>query len=158
MAGDRERCMAAGMDAYVSKPLRPAELLSTIDALFGTASNSSQPVEQPALDSITLLAGFGGNSRLLGEVIDVFVQDAPRLVAQMRDAAARGDRDALASTAHALKGSLGLFSKAGAYDRAARLVQFARAGELSGASRECATLEADVARLLRELAEYRRTL
>jgi two-component system, sensor histidine kinase and response regulator len=157
MAGDRERCLAAGMDAYVSKPLRPSELLASIDALFapdGEAPDGSRP----ALDSITLLAGFGGNSRLLGEVIDVFVQDAPRLVAQMKEAVRQGDREALAGAAHALKGSLGLFSKAGPYERAARMVQMARSGDLSGIAAMCDEVETEIARLLNELVEYRRSL
>jgi CheY-like chemotaxis protein len=159
MSGDRERCLAAGMDGYVSKPLRPAELLSTIDGLLAPSGASTATTAGPmALDSLTLLAGFGGNSRLLGEVIDVFVQDAPRLVEQLKDAAAKGDREGLASVAHALKGSLGLFSKAGPYEHASRLVQTARAGELSDVLVACGELEAEVARLITELAAYRSTL
>jgi HPt (histidine-containing phosphotransfer) domain-containing protein len=106
----------------------------------------------------SLLDSFGGNSRLLGEVIDVFVQDAPRLAAQMKDAAVQGDRQALASTAHALKGSPGLFSKGGPYERASRLVQAARAGELSGVLAECNEAETEVAELIKDLVEYRNTL
>jgi PAS domain S-box-containing protein len=157
MSGDRERCLAAGMDAYVSKPLRPAELLAVIDGFFSAAEPPSD-ASAAAVDAVALLAGFGGNSRLLGEVIDVFVQDAPRLVAQMKEAAVRGDRDDLAGAAHALKGSLGLFSKSGPYEHASRLVQAARAGERSGILAMCEELDAEVDHLLKELAEYRKTL
>jgi PAS domain S-box-containing protein len=156
MAGDRERCLAAGMDAYLSKPLRPTELLAMIDSFFAPPGTSAP--SQPSVDGVTLLAGFGGNSRLLGEVIDVFVQDAPRLVLQMKEAVVHGDRDAIASAAHALKGSLGLFSKGDAYTHASQLVQSARKDELSGIGATCSALEEEIAHLLHELAEFRRTL
>ena len=80
------------------------------------------------------------------------------MVEQMKDAAVRGDRDALASIAHALKGSLGLFSKAGPYEHVSRLVQSARAGELSGVLSACEEISTEVSHLLKELVEYRRSL
>jgi two-component system sensor histidine kinase/response regulator len=157
MTGDRERCLAAGMDAYVSKPLRPAELLATIDAVFAPAGVAAAAAA-PAIDAISLLAGFGGNARLLGEVVDVFRQDAPRLVSQIREAAARDDAEALAAVGHTLKGSLGLFSKGNAYASASRLVQTARTGDLASAAAEVETLDAEVVQLLQELSEFRKTL
>jgi CheY-like chemotaxis protein len=126
MTGDRERCLAEGMDAYLSKPLRPEDLLATIDGLLldgpatsrePRADRSSQRAEAtaigPSIDGAALLADFGGNSALMADVIRVFLSDAP---AQAGDAARRGGRrrrGAIAAAAHALKGSVGLFSKGG---------------------------------------------
>ena len=106
------------MDGYVSKPLRPEELFATIDDLFAAEAPADvAPVVarsgvESALDGPTLLAGFGGNRKLLGDVIDVFLEDSPNLMAAIRQAADRLDAPALASSAHALKGSIGLFDPA----------------------------------------------
>src|SRR5262249_45179004 len=138
MTGDRERCLEAGMDGYVSKPLRPDQLLATVDAL-ATSSKPSVPsdgvsasppppdasaslaqapdgrgggsrvlVDRPSLNGDTLLAGFGGNKKVLREVIDMFLVDGPELMSAVHRALQAGDGPALAASAHALKGSVGL--------------------------------------------------
>ena len=120
MTGDRERCLAAGMDGYVSKPLRPDELFAAIDGLFAGQNDAACSfIRCPAasLDAATLLAGFGGNRRLLREVIDVFLVDSPNLMTAVEQARAGRVGDALASSAHALKGSVGLFVQRGALTR-----------------------------------------
>jgi two-component system, sensor histidine kinase and response regulator len=144
MTGDRERCLAEGMDAYLSKPLRPEDLLATIDGLLihsPTTSReprperSGQPVEAtelgPSIDRVALLADFGGNPALMADVIRVFLSDAPAQVERLRGAVAAGDAAAIAAGAHALKGSVSLFSKGAAYEAARMLEQAARAGELA---------------------------
>ena len=136
MTGDRERCLEAGMDGYVSKPLRPQELFATIDDLFAAEAPAdvapvvSQIGVESALDGPTLLAGFGGNRKLLGDVIDVFLEDSPNMMAAIRQAADRLDAPALASAAHALKGSIGLFDQRNAYQTARRLERTAASGDL----------------------------
>jgi len=157
MAGDRERCLEAGMDAYLAKPIRPAELMGTIDALLARHSGAA-PSRPVPLDSMSLLAAFGGNNRLLAEVIDVFLEDAPRLLMEMKAAVERRDASALAAAAHAMKGTLGLFSKAGAYEGASRLTDLARSGSLAGVEVLAADLEREVHVLLDQLARLRRGL
>src|SRR4029453_16202803 len=85
MAGDRERCLEHGMDGYVSKPLRPEELLATIDGLF--------PPEQgrAAIDGPTRVAVFGHTPTVLAEVIRVFLSDAPGRAAALRAAIEAAD-------------------------------------------------------------------
>jgi CheY-like chemotaxis protein len=138
MTGDRERCLSAGMDGYVSKPLRPDELFAAIDRALGdgrpsraavpaaagesrTGEDGTPPTPATALDVPALVASFRGNRQLLREVIDVFLADTPSTLEAARRALAAGDTAALAASAHTLKGSIGLFGPGPAYDAAQRL-------------------------------------
>jgi CheY-like chemotaxis protein/HPt (histidine-containing phosphotransfer) domain-containing protein len=138
MAGDRERCLAAGMDAYLAKPLKPADLMATI-ARFFRASSTSPPTirgsedgasDIGSIDQAALLADFGNNRRVLVEVIGVFLNDAPAYLERIRTAAASGDAVEVAAASHALKGSVGLFSKGAAFEAVRALEQAAKAGDL----------------------------
>ena len=113
---------------------------------------------EPALDGPALLAGFGGNRKLLGEVIDVFLADSPTLMAAIQRAAEGRDAKALASSAHALKGSIGLFAQQEAYQTARRLERTATSGDLTGVQDACATLEREMAGLRGQLGELRKQL
>ena len=154
MTGDRERCLAAGMDAYVSKPLRQDDLFGAIDALF--ISRPAEPVRaEPALDEPALVAGFGGNRTLLLEVAEVFLVDSLALMAAITRAVDARDAGALVAPAHALKGSVGLFTQAGAYRTAQQLERMARSGDLADADAVRDALEADMAGLHASLLDLR---
>jgi CheY-like chemotaxis protein len=163
MAGDRERCLAAGMDAYVAKPLRPAELMATIEAVTagrqlsddvaGAAGAAGDPLERS-----TLLACYAGNARLLGAVIDTFLTDCPGMIAAIGDASARRDPAALASAAHALKGSVGLFGQTAAYEIAKRIEQAAKDQRLDGSESAARLLEREMTTLTGRLTDLRRQL
>jgi CheY-like chemotaxis protein len=186
MSGDKERCLEAGMDAYVSKPLRPDELLATVDGAVkssktdanaealsdvsgqgsseredgsrtGEANSESAPEGvAPSLNQAALLAGFGGNQKVLREVIDMFLIDAPERLTALRRAVESADAQALSSTAHALKGSVGLFVQAGAFETARQLERTGKAGDLQRAGALLASLETDMRALdttLRALRE-----
>ena len=157
MAGDREECLAAGMDAYVSKPLRPEELFATIDALCGcrTGPSAHAPHASGSVNVDTLLAGFGGNGQLVREVVDVFMEDAPAMISRLRDAAGIRDAAKLAAAAHALKGAAGLFAEGQAYESARRLERLAKTGDLSAVGPALADVEADVSQLIAELRTVR---
>ena len=158
MPGDREQCLAAGMDEFVSKPLRPAELFAAIDQFQPPSSRrvASEPAvttPEPArqVDGATLLASVGGTASLLSEVVGVFLTDIPGMLEQLRAAARDGNAGKLAAAAHAIKGSVGLFTEGDAFLSARGLEQIARAGDLSGVDAACADLEKAVAGLTREL-------
>ena len=154
MAGDREQCLAAGMDGYVSKPLRPDELFAAMDALVMQppgAVQSSTPVVGDTVDRDVLLAGFGGRADLLKHVVDVFLEDAPAILARINHALRAGNGTEVASAAHALKGSVGLFSQGEAYEGARRLEQLGRSGELADGEAVRAELEASLSKLLTQL-------
>jgi len=163
MAGDREQCLAAGMDAYVAKPVRAAELFSAIDtAIAGTPlSQRSALSPETTVSSVNvsaLLSGFGGRSDLVAEVIDVFLADAPVMLTRLRHAGAGADAGELAAAAHAIKGSAGLFSQGEAYERARALEIRARSGDASNAAAACDEIDASLSRLVSELRTLRNTL
>jgi CheY-like chemotaxis protein/HPt (histidine-containing phosphotransfer) domain-containing protein len=161
MTGDRERCLAAGMDGYLAKPLRPAELLAALEAFVPSGAASLPPAGRDGhapLDGVALLAAFDGNKRLLAEVIDVFLVDAPTMLNAVRQALDRRDGAAVASSAHALKGSVGLFAQAGAYDTARRIEHAGREGRLEEIGALFAALETELAATAVELGALRRGL
>jgi two-component system sensor histidine kinase/response regulator len=169
MTGDRERCLAAGMDAYVSKPLRPAELVATIDGLVADQSDQAagnrdgEARNEPAvsalsIDEAALLANFRNNRTLLAEVIAVFLAEAPARIDALRAAAATRDPVAVASAAHALKGSVGLFAMGAAYEAARALELAARAGDLTEVETRCADLEREVSLVRADLETLLATL
>ena len=164
MTGDRERCLAAGMDAYVSKPLRPDELFAAIEQLCGPPTRrrkrrkGAPPPATPTghVDRQALLAAFGGRATLLADSIAVFLTDLPSMMARIRAAADTGDLPELSAAAHALKGSAGLFSQRDAFEDARRVEHLARDGDRSALDVARADLEQSVAALAGELDALRR--
>jgi signal transduction histidine kinase/CheY-like chemotaxis protein/HPt (histidine-containing phosphotransfer) domain-containing protein len=106
MKGDRERCLEAGMDGYVSKPIQAAELWKVIDQAV-EASRSKSENFPPFLS--TVLNRFDGETDLVRELLGLFLEDYPNHLAEIRDAASAGDASRLHRAAHTLKGALGNF-------------------------------------------------
>jgi CheY-like chemotaxis protein/HPt (histidine-containing phosphotransfer) domain-containing protein len=157
MEGDRERCLAVGMDDYVAKPFRQSELEVVLERWAGRATVATREPEHPRdtgmLDPVVvgqlleLDEAAGGG--VLGELVELFVEDTPQRVRAIATAATTGDAEALRKAAHALKGSAG---NVGAVDLAgvcARIEAFARDGQLSSAR----TLVGDVERRSSEAVE-----
>jgi len=111
MAGDRERCIRAGMDGYLSKPLQPASLLEKLAAASGrqvVGSNAPKPApapEAPSFDVARLDESCSGNVPLKMKVIERYLATSLDSIAQIMSAVATGDGNAAKSAAHALKGS-----------------------------------------------------
>lgn len=153
MKGDRERCLAAGMDAYVAKPVRARELQTLVESLgapaegttdaacglIGRRAETTEAVGEPVAEAIPpaeadevppptvrfdfepALARLEGDLELLKEQMSFFLEDAPRLAADIRSAIARRDSRALQLAAHRLKGLAGNFDAERAVDSATRL-------------------------------------
>lgn len=130
MKGDRETCLAAGMDGYVSKPIRRRELLAELNRLFPPATASAQPptpLEAP-FDRARLLVVVNGNTTLLRRMATVYFEHTPALLQTIRESAAAGRMEELRKAAHTLKGSLTQFAADRALQCAVRLEAAASAG------------------------------
>jgi CheY-like chemotaxis protein len=144
MQGDREICLAAGMDEYVSKPIRIESLVSALSKGRPLNSGSSKP--EPALEAHAqdvseldraavhnLLEVLGGEFRYLVEVIDSFLEDGPKLLAELEDAVSNGDIATVRRLAHSLKSNSADFGAGELNKLCAQLEERARSGSLDGA-------------------------
>ena len=156
MKGDRERCLAAGMDGYTSKPIRIRDLEQAIAQLISPINSASVSIPEAeqadgVIDHAALLAGVDGDRRLLRELIHLFLADCPQGLAKIKDAIRCGDAGALGRAAHTLKGSVGNFARKSAFAAAQRLEIMGRDGNLDNAGEAFRTLESELARLTEEL-------
>jgi CheY-like chemotaxis protein len=158
MRGDKERCLASGMDGYISKPIQPAGLFVEIErclaALGGSkvmTENSQESGEQ--IDRVSLLERVEGDQELLTEMIHLFQDDVPNLLTAMRDALQRGDMALLERSAHSLKGAVGNLSAQAAAAAASRLEKDAKNRDAESAEKSLAEVERAVKHLLPALAE-----
>jgi len=177
MKGDKERCLEAGMDAYVSKPIQARELVEAMEAVLpAPAPNSAvalepvaehvveavaEPAPGPAesglvvLDRKALLKFVDGDPELLQELVQVFLRERAGMMTRVETAISAGDAKKVQQAAHALKGALGTFGAREAFEAALKLEIMGRAGNLTGVEEAWTALQRAVARFepaLRELA------
>ncbi len=155
MKGDRERCLAAGMDGYVAKPVQREELFAAIAAAVppdGPGAANDPAGGAGAFDRAGALGHVGGNPAFLGELARLFLDEGPRLLAAIRDAVARRDGPGLALAAHTLKGSAGVFRAEAVYDAALRLEKIGRRADWGSEAEALAALESELSRLTAALA------
>lgn len=141
MSGDRERCLAAGMNDYVAKPIRVDELVAAIRRTPRRGSVTNASVAGPSTDGLIdeavlarLADGTGGDEGFVSELIDQFVADAPRLVAAARAGLDAGDAEEVRRAAHTLKSNAATFGAHALAGRSRELEDAAKRGVLEGAS------------------------
>jgi two-component system sensor histidine kinase/response regulator len=147
MQGDRERCLAAGMDGYVAKPMKASELYAAIDHLLQGAVESNIPADTPPLDLPAALSIVDGDRDLLLDLIVVFLEDYPQSVAELEGAIHTGDTQRMAHVAHSLKGTVMSFGAKTASTLAYRLETMGRQAELEGAPLVLQQLERELERI-----------
>jgi len=153
MKGDRERCVAGGMDGYVSKPVQAEELIQAVEGLDGNsrATSKTSDLTNEVVDREVALARVEGDEGLLADLAKLFCEESPKLLSAVRDAVARRDSAALKRAAHSLKGSMSTFAARDATEAALRLEELASGGELVDAEGAYRLLATQVDRLKQAL-------
>ncbi len=150
MKGDKERCLAAGMDGYVSKPIETEQLFEVIESKVVVPVAADPTSEESIASPVNweeALARVEGDRQLLADMAELFLEDGPKLLSEVRAAVAQHDSKALERTAHALKSSVGNFSAHPSYDAALNLEKIGRGGDMTAAEEACRLLEQELARL-----------
>ncbi len=170
LADDRRQCLAAGMDQYLSKPIRAKELLAVVAAVARSAEGQPQPAppaahadrpapeseaathpagpgDASAVDWQAALAAVQGDRQLLRVLAETFLDESPQLLAAIRQALETGTAGEVHRAAHTLKGALDYFGAAKAFDLAYRIEVLADQNRLDEARHALPQLEAEVARL-----------
>ena len=166
MQGDRERCLAAGMDDYLSKPIKLDELRSAL-ARWATAlpkeAVSITPLPEPSttdatrgiFDPAKMYQNIGNDNELFGQLVRLFLDRHQTMLADIRTALADGNPSAVERTAHTFKGTAGNLCASEVGLTASRLEAVGRLHALHDAPPVYAQLEVEVERLVRVLESYR---
>ncbi|MCX5793154.1 MAG: response regulator [Elusimicrobia bacterium] len=150
--GDRERCLAAGMDDYISKPVSPRALAETLGKWLIRETADFAP-KAPVFNKAGMMARLMDDGDLARTVAEVFLQDIPLRLAELRACLAAGDAPGAARQAHFINDAAA--NVGGELLRAAALEveKAAEAGDLAGAGLRAADLEEQFCRLKQAMAE-----
>ncbi|MGH9378396.1 MAG: response regulator, partial [Terriglobia bacterium] len=177
MIGDRKKCLEAGMDGYVSKPVKIKALLDAIDAQAPSGVSLAEPMPPPpqpplqpqphqlppprpprpnagVLDREKTLAQLEGDVQLLGEMASLFLHEIPKQMESTRAALENRDIKSLANLAHTIKGSVANFSAEAALRASLQLENTAKQGNLAEAGKAYQGLEEAISQLASELAGF----
>jgi two-component system sensor histidine kinase/response regulator len=143
LQGDRERCLGAGMDDYLTKPVLVADVQAALSRWLGGevttpkvagsadwAQSAAEVLDPDRLAELRHLDATGNGSGLVGRLVDAFLASAPADLAELRSAIQRGDATAVDHVAHRLKGAAGTLGSTGMVEVCQELEALARAGRL----------------------------
>jgi HPt (histidine-containing phosphotransfer) domain-containing protein len=160
MTGDEEKCIAAGMDFYLTKPIRTQELFAVLEEI-GRKSGSNlgaQPLSESAatnvIDLVGVLERLEGDRDLFEELAQVFKTECPKMVKEIRHAISTHDAANLEHQAHALKGSSANIGSSAVSQTAYEIEKVARSADMERASALLKVLEIEVDRLFCELETF----
>ncbi len=168
MQGDRDRCLAAGMDDYIAKPIKPAELHAVIDRAMGEAGLGGDDTDLSQTECLDV-AGDGaiadleatrelldGDEVALQQLIGLFFNDLDRNRKMLEQAHRDGDFETIRNLAHSLKGSAGVFNAAVLVAATQRLESAAKAGDAPTVKRELPVVMSEVGNLAGVLRRARK--
>ena len=154
MKGDRERCLDAGMDGYITKPVRFSDIEQTLSGLASAPpSKAKSAAEVASWNRAEALDRIGGDEELLQDLCQIFLEESPKLLQKLRQAVASGDCDGVMRAAHSLKGESSYLGAGGTSQAARRLEEMGRSQDLSHASDTFAVLEREVTILHSQLTQ-----
>ena len=131
-SGDREKCMAAGTDDYIAKPVTKGVLLAVVDKwLRSSLGNEKLPVDTP-MDYEKALAENEGDQAFLTTILDGFLKRAKTQMQTLRQALSSGDAETVREEAHAIKGGSGILMANALSGVALELETMGRSGALEG--------------------------
>ncbi|MEJ2170897.1 MAG: response regulator [Desulfobacterales bacterium] len=160
--GDRERCLEAGMDDYVSKPISASKLFQAIEAFVPAEPEEEAPAspgpaadgnKSVSLNSEGLMRSFENDQDLFKELVEIFLNDSPQLLSNLRDSLNSNDADTFKRTAHSLKGMLRNFQAESAAETAFELEQIGERGKLDGAGQIVDSLAGQLEEVSRKLKQ-----
>jgi signal transduction histidine kinase/DNA-binding response OmpR family regulator len=156
MKGDREVCLNAGMDGYVTKPLKADELVKTMEEVIRLQPEPREDVSCPEdlFNRERILASLDGDTVLLEKVVGLFLEECPKAMADIRKAIDEGDAQHVNLAAHTLKGSASNFGAPAAVDLALRLERMGRDQDLGGAEEVYVALTEEVEHLRKALKVF----
>ncbi|WP_166820043.1 response regulator [Thalassoroseus pseudoceratinae] len=178
MKGDRERCIAAGMDGYISKPLQPSELfemvesypirdsaetksplkLSLADTDHATAANPIDAVQLEdavsAFDHARAMETVDGDVELMKEIIKAFLEEYPKLMTEVEEAVSQADPTAIGRASHTLKGAAGALAAIQVVELAQELETMGNTEQITEAASTFATLEQAIEELANQLTAF----
>jgi CheY-like chemotaxis protein len=161
MKGDRERCLAARMDGYLSKPIRTQELeavLETYSNLKSANAGATDPHPEPTadaavLDSRELLERIDGDVEFVAELAETFRIDYPHKLEAMARFIGAGDPEGLRRAAHGLKGALSNLAATSAAKLASEIEHLGTSGDLGNAPALLASLTVELPRVVEALED-----
>jgi CheY-like chemotaxis protein len=145
MKGDRERCLEAGMDDYLSKPLQPADLHALLDHLVLDGADCAS---EEVIDEVSLLRYVDGDIALVGSLAALMLKETPRGMEEIEAALASEDMEQVQRAVHRFKGSSRTMSASACTAAAERLEAAAHEGDREGLREAWAALQAAVERLV----------
>ncbi len=154
MKGDREECLTAGMDSYISKPIQAESLYAAVESLALPSTRSEETPDAQILDWEMALQRVGGSEELLRQLASLFLKECGKSMAEVRQAITTVDAARLRRAAHTLRGSADCIAAAPVVEMARRLELMGRDRNLAGVEDAWASLEEEINRLVPALAGH----
>ena len=156
MKGDRETCLASGMDGYVSKPIRAVKLFEAIDEVLDKLDRRNSGAATQ-IDWSKAVDVVQGDLDLLKDIVVTFLNEYPRMIGDLEHAVAVGCAKDVQRMAHLIKGSMRYLGAKNAYDRADELESMGREQRLSDVNGALDKLRAEIDQITPELAQFAAT-